>query len=103
KAPMHFVSLELDAALVEWAKDNLVIKDFEWKTLERTQRGYEAQLSNGSTVTVLIGDARTTLANWHDSKFDAIYQDPFSPKKNPTLWTCEWFELLAQKSNEHVV
>ena len=31
--------------------------------------------------------------NW-----DAIYQDAFSVKKNPTLWTQEWFELIRKSS-----
>jgi len=100
---VHFVSLELDPELVEWAKSNLHIEGFSWEQLNKTTRGYEAHLPNGNTVTVLIGDARKTLLDWKDFKFDAIYQDPFSPKKNPTLWTREWFELLAMKSNEHVV
>lgn len=102
-APVHFVSLELDSALIEWAKNNLPIKNFNWKALEQTHYGYQAILDNGGTVTILIGDARNTLLNWHNSKFDAIYQDPFSPKKNPTLWTYEWFKLLAEKSSENVV
>lgn len=34
---------------------------------------------------------------------DAIYQDPFSVKKNPSLWTYEWFTMLRQKSHENTI
>lgn len=36
-------------------------------------------------VTVIVGDARTTLPAW-DGRADAWYLDGFSPAKNPELW-----------------
>jgi tRNA U34 5-methylaminomethyl-2-thiouridine-forming methyltransferase MnmC len=36
-------------------------------------------------------------------RFHAIYQDAFSPKKNPTLWTKEWFSFLRSISTEDVI
>ncbi len=32
-----------------------------------------------------------------------IWQDPFSPRSNPDLWRCEWFELLRQKADPKAV
>jgi tRNA U34 5-methylaminomethyl-2-thiouridine-forming methyltransferase MnmC len=34
--------------------------------------------------------------------FDAIFQDAFSPKKNPTLWSVEWFSFLKSASRQNV-
>lgn len=54
---------------------------------------------------VLVGNARETVPLWRESqnfkKVDAIYQDAFSPKRNPELWTTEWFQELALISHEH--
>lgn len=53
-------------------------------------------------ITILIGDAREQLPKL-DAKFDIIYQDAFSPKKNRALWTKEYFELLYKLSNDEVI
>ncbi len=50
----------------------------------------------GLTATLLIGDARQTIASVINSGFqaDAIFFDPFSPRKCPQLWTVEFFQLV---------
>ncbi len=47
---------------------------------------------------LLIGDARQTIQQLIESKFqaDAIFFDPFSPRRCPQLWTIEFFQLVAQ-------
>src|SRR5690606_27427663 len=55
---------------------------------------------------ILIGDARITLPHYikkHSLKVHAIYQDAFSPKRNPDLWTVEWFTLLKEISHQDVI
>ncbi len=42
------------------------------------------------TIEVLPGDARESILKIKE-KIDIIYQDAFSPKVNPMLWTYEWF------------
>ncbi|OLP19856.1 hypothetical protein BST81_03210 [Leptolyngbya sp. 'hensonii'] len=49
-------------------------------------------------ATLLLGDARQTLpvlcqAGW---QADAIFFDPFSPRRCPQLWTVEFFQLAAR-------
>lgn len=49
---------------------------------------------------VLVGDARdANLSVW---TFHYIWQDAFSPKKNPELWSVEWFEKLRAVSDPAV-
>ena len=43
------------------------------------------------TVDILTGDARKTIQKIATSQIDIVYQDAFSPKANPMLWTREWF------------
>ena len=40
---------------------------------------------------LLIGDARKTIKNIK-KRFDAVFLDPFSPKKCPELWTEKFFK-----------
>ncbi len=45
-------------------------------------------------VTVLFGDGRASIKSLAGQKFDCVFQDPFSPSKNPELWTVEYFMLI---------
>jgi tRNA U34 5-methylaminomethyl-2-thiouridine-forming methyltransferase MnmC len=47
---------------------------------------------------ILIGDARQTIQQLVQSKFqaDAIFFDPFSPRRCPQLWTVEFFQKVVQ-------
>jgi tRNA U34 5-methylaminomethyl-2-thiouridine-forming methyltransferase MnmC len=44
-------------------------------------------------IEVLFGDAREIVRTL-DGPVDLVYQDAFSPAKNPLLWTREWFADL---------
>ena len=48
-------------------------------------------------ATLLLGDARQTIQQLHPINFqaDAIFFDPFSPRRCPQLWTVEFFTLAA--------
>lgn len=47
---------------------------------------------------LLIADARQTIQNLHrlDFRADAIFFDPFSPRRCPQLWTVEFFQQVAR-------
>jgi tRNA U34 5-methylaminomethyl-2-thiouridine-forming methyltransferase MnmC len=47
---------------------------------------------------LLIGDARQTIQTVSQGGFqaDAIFFDPFSPRRCPQLWTVEFFQHVAQ-------
>ena len=48
-------------------------------------------------IELYIGDAREYIKRL--SHIDIVYQDAFSPKKNPLLWTMEYFEDIARLLN----
>jgi tRNA U34 5-methylaminomethyl-2-thiouridine-forming methyltransferase MnmC len=50
------------------------------------------------TLTLQLGDARTTLARTAAApRADAIFLDPFSPRRCPTLWEEDFLARLAQQ------
>lgn len=81
---LQFISLEIDPDLIE--------------------HFYEAHpcFQESKCLKVLIGNARESIKTV-DMKFDAIYQDAFSPRRNPVLWTVEWFEQLGNLSHEETI
>ena len=46
-------------------------------------------------IKIILGDARETIKNLNE-KFDAVFLDPFSPKKCPELWTKEFFHDMRK-------
>jgi tRNA U34 5-methylaminomethyl-2-thiouridine-forming methyltransferase MnmC len=52
----------------------------------------------GLTAQLLIGDARQTIQTLCQLEFqaDAIFFDPFSPRRCPQLWTVEFFQKVSQ-------
>ncbi len=50
------------------------------------------------TAELLIGDARQTIQSLIKKNFqaDAIFFDPFSPKRCPQLWTVEFFQQVTK-------
>jgi tRNA U34 5-methylaminomethyl-2-thiouridine-forming methyltransferase MnmC len=111
--PIHFISLEIDQALIEWSRENLSLKHKDFKIFDSLKliktndlTYYQGQFKN-VTLTILIGDARKTLKTATNQKLipeiHAIYQDAFSPKQNPRLWTVNWFELLKSISHHDVI
>ncbi|MBD6614982.1 hypothetical protein FNW02_03725 [Komarekiella sp. 'clone 1'] len=63
-----------------------------------TQLAFEHQVQTPCLkATLLIGDARSSIALVRQSDFqaDAIFLDPFSPPQCPQLWTVEFIQQLS--------
>ena len=87
---LKFISLEMDEGLLEWSVPEA--KKISDHTYQLVDMNCELQ--------VLIGDARHTIKSLPTEFFHAIYQDAFSPKRNPTLWTHQWFTDLKRIAHE---
>ena len=51
---------------------------------------------------IKIGNATKTLIKLL-GKFDAVFLDPFSPKKNPEMWTADFFNAIASKMHKNAI
>jgi tRNA U34 5-methylaminomethyl-2-thiouridine-forming methyltransferase MnmC len=88
---VHIISPEFDEELVR------SLADFDYPPeFDDLRPMIESISQNGHyedeqfRIDVLIGDAREIIKELKP-RFDIIYQDAFSPAKNPLLWTREWF------------
>lgn len=92
---LNIISLEKEKSFLEFMEnvhfndERDVIYDFIKKTYTSGNGNY-----NGINLKILFGDARETLKSFTGIKFNAIFQDPFSPSKNPELWSLEYFIKL---------
>ncbi|WP_372654713.1 tRNA (5-methylaminomethyl-2-thiouridine)(34)-methyltransferase MnmD [Halobacteriovorax sp.] len=96
---VHFISCELDEGLINWSIENDSHPLLN-ALIEKNEQGtkfYQSSIGNFH-LTIIVGDIRKTLSvakiDLSLPEFNAIYQDAFSPKKNPHLWTTEWFSEL---------
>ncbi|MBN1175356.1 hypothetical protein JXA48_01810 [Candidatus Woesearchaeota archaeon] len=46
------------------------------------------------TITLYVGDVLTCLPRLADDTLDVVFFDPFSPQKNPHLWSVEFFSSV---------
>jgi tRNA U34 5-methylaminomethyl-2-thiouridine-forming methyltransferase MnmC len=56
----------------------------------------------GVALRLLIGDALKTITIVEEY-FDVVFLDPFSPKKNPELWTTDFLLELHKRMNKDAV
>lgn len=112
QALVHYVALELDASLIAFAQKFTPLEAASYPSFhdlkqDETNPGLYEASKNGHRLSVIVGNARQTLeAAFLERRFspiDVIYQDAFSPRKNPELWTQEWFETLVRVSDKKVV
>ena len=110
---IHYISVELDEKLVDWSSKNITIRSDKapnLKELKYTNKNNfkKAYVENKyGSLTVLLGDAIITVPNAIKENIipliNAIYQDPFSPRKNPALWSESWFKQLYNISDHNCI
>lgn len=103
KTELEIFSPELDLDLVQSLKTFRYPKEFDSllriiTALSEKQEYQDEHLK----IKIIIGDARASIKEI-DKEIDIIYQDPFSPKKNPTLWTREYFEDIYALASSSAV
>lgn len=109
--PLHLLSLEFNPELVAtiasgempWGQEGFSSRMLAWcRALQQNEQGYTATLKHPSGVTlvwdVLVGDGTTAdlVRACADAKIQFVFQDAFSPKKNPELWSDRWFAKVAE-------
>ncbi|MBN2158016.1 MAG: hypothetical protein JW807_01380 [Spirochaetes bacterium] len=56
-----------------------------------------------NTIRVLFGDARESVRTITDTLFDAVFFDPFSPSRNPELWSVDFFRHIFRLMSHDAV
>lgn len=102
-ADVDVVGLENDRKILEKIQEVEVREDLK-KDFEKVKKSAKyLEYNDGKTsIQLILGDARETIKKI-DGIFDAVFFDPFSPKKCPELWTEEFFKAVADKMKKGAV
>ncbi len=103
KTKLHILSPEFDEELIASLADFDYPPEFETiqeiiKKLSRNLYYEDDQFK----IEILLGDAREKIPLIQE-RIDIVYQDAFSPRKNPLLWTQEYFADIATISHEDML
>lgn len=109
-AILSYYSIELDETFLLWSLKTtlpmLSLKRFEEETLGDKLIYYQGTWQETLTIKIFVGDGRQTLPLAFKlnllTPLNVIFQDAFSPRKNPTLWSVEWFLFLKNISSTSV-
>jgi tRNA U34 5-methylaminomethyl-2-thiouridine-forming methyltransferase MnmC len=96
-SPFTFVTIEIDEDLVLYTlNNNPLLSNF-------IKKDYYYHISAACfDLYILIGNGRDSFPKFQKEfsfKYNCIYQDAFSPKRNAILWTTEWFKDLFNSAD----
>jgi tRNA U34 5-methylaminomethyl-2-thiouridine-forming methyltransferase MnmC len=104
---VFYYSIELDEELLLWSLKSTLPELKLERTVSENLLFYQGNFENLIEIQIFVGDGRLTLPlafNLNLIKpLDAIFQDAFSPRKNPALWSVEWFAFLKDLSTPSVL
>lgn len=109
---INFYSGELDENLISWFKTSVndeakSIFPFDQLSPRQNSLGLKSYLHHHQNrkLEIFIGDFLDMMPILQKQLRDihAIYQDPFSPKKNPDLWSENWFQMLKRIAHPNVI
>ena len=103
KTKIHILSPEFDRELVESLATFEYPREFDAlkPIIEAVSQNFYYE-DEQFKIEVLIGDARVSIPKIKE-KIDIVYQDAFSPKQNPLLWTREYFHDIRAICNEDAI
>jgi tRNA U34 5-methylaminomethyl-2-thiouridine-forming methyltransferase MnmC len=91
---VHILAPEFDEGLVRSLDTFPYPEEFtSFKVLIETLSRHSFYEDSQCKIEILLGDARETIPRIQH-QIDIIYQDAFSPKHNPLLWTREYFQTI---------
>jgi len=97
---IEVIGLEKDSKILKKIS-NLKVPDYIKPSFDIIRRISKNLSYDGERVKInlLVGDARKSIKKL-DEKFDFVFLDPFSTRKNPELWTVDFFNEIRRLITE---
>jgi spermidine synthase len=85
--------------------DNIIFNDDRDNLYNIIKKSIPNAESNSEkyALKIITGDARNSIKSLNDNYFDAVFHDPYSPSKNPEMWTVDFFKVLHNKMKKNAV
>lgn len=96
---LQIIGLENDIIIIEAMKDTEIpeILKTEFAPFRNIAENMDVTDNNNNRIKILLGDALQKINELPDGKFDRVFFDPFSPKKQPEMWSEEIFQKIYCK------
>ncbi len=104
QSDLNIISLEKERHLIEFMEKIKFNdeRDDIYNFIKQVYRSGKGSIEN-ITLEILFGDGRNFLKKMERIKFDAVFQDPFSPSKNPEMWSVEYFACIKNLTAETAI
>lgn len=104
QSSLNIISFERERCLSEFMEKIRFDdeRDDIYKFLKRAYQDGKGKIEN-INLEILFGDGRDFLKKMGGVKFDAVFQDPFSPSKNPEMWSVEYFACIRNLMAERAI
>ena len=98
-ANLQITALENDKKIIEAMKDieipEILIKEFAH--FRNIAESMDVTDNNNNRIQIFLGNALQIIDELSDGKFNRVFFDPFSPKKQPEMWSEEIFQKIYNK------
>lgn len=96
---LKIIGLENDLEIVKALKNLKVPEEIqtELDAFRDISEKLEITDLNNNTIRLIIGDALRTIDELPNDYFDRVFFDPFSPQKQPEMWSEEIFQKVFNK------
>jgi len=93
---LKIIALENDKNILNEAQNIKVPKELveDYNKIKQAASNLKYK-DNDTNIKIILGNALSAIKNIHE-KFNAVFFDPFSPKKQPELWTEEFFKDIKK-------
>ena len=96
---LQITALENDIKIIEAMKyievPNILKTEFD--PFREIAKNFDVTDNNNNKIQILLGDALQKIDELPNGIFDRVFFDPFSPKKQPEMWSKELFQKLYIK------
>ena len=96
---LQIIGLENDITIIE-AMKNIKIPNIlkaEFAPFRNIAESLDVTDNNNNRITILLGDAFQKVDELPNEIFDRVFFDPFSPKKQPEMWSEVIFQKIYNK------
>ena len=98
-ANLQIIGLENDKKIIVAMKDikipDILITEFD--NFRDIAINLDLTDNKNNRIQILLGDALQRIDELPDGIFDRVFFDPFSPKKQPEMWSQEIFQKIYKK------
>jgi len=93
---LNIFGLENDIKIIKAIKNLIVPKEIEreFSDFRNLAEKLEITDEHNNTIKLILGDAIHTIERLPKNKFDRVFFDPFSPKKQTEMWNKEVFQKV---------